>query len=298
MDKFSALTAFVTVVEQGSFAAAARELGLSRSRINRQVINLEDSLGVQLLNRTTRSVAVTPAGDSFYKRSSAILHELSDAEVCVQEEQSEPTGEIRINAPQSFGTRHLTPALLEFLQRYPKISLQLSLNDQFIDPVADGFDVTLRISARRENPALIEHEIIEARRVLCAAPEFLAQHGTPVEPRQLASMPCLHYGNLPSGNSWRLDRRGKHVDVRVNGVFCANNADVLKDAAVAGLGIAMLPLFIASNDIKAGRLVTLLEEYSPPAVYLSLLYPPSRHLSVRIRLFVKFIQDWFEASRF
>ncbi len=298
MDKLASLTAFVTVVEQGSFAAAARELGISRSQVNRQVIQLEDDLGVQLLHRTTRSVSVTPVGDSYYKRSRAILDELHDAERDVQSEHSEPKGEIRINAPQSFGVRHLAPALVEFLKLYPHISVQLALSDQFIDPVADGFDVTLRISARRDNPSLIEHEIIEAHRVLCASPAFLNEHGAPSHPRDLAALPCLHYGNLPTGNSWRLIKGEESVDVRVNGILCANNADVLNDAACAGLGIALLPKFIANANLRDGKLVTLLDGYSPPAIFLSLVYAPSRHLSSRIRLFVKFIQEWFELSDF
>ncbi len=298
MDKFASLTAFVAVVEQGSFAAAARDLGISRSQVNRQVIQLEDELGVQLLHRTTRSVSVTPAGDGYYKRARAIIEELGDADRDIQSQQIEPRGEIRLNAPQSFGVRHLGPALVEFLSLYPHISVQLALSDQFIDPVADGFDVTLRISEKRDNPSLIEHEIMEAHRVLCASPAFIKEYGRPNHPRDLADMPCLHYGNLPSGNSWRLEKGSEQVLVRVNGILCANNADVLNDAACGGLGIALLPKFIAINHLRAGQLLTVLDEYSAPAIYLSLVYAPSRHLSTRIRVFVKFIQEWFELSDF
>lgn len=298
MDKFSALTAFISVVEKGSFAAAARELGLSRSQVNRQVISLEDDLGVQLLNRTTRRLSVTPAGNSYYLRGKAIVNELKDIEVSIQSEQVSLQGEIKINAPQSFGVRHLSPALIEFLKLNPLVSIQLALNDQMIDPVAEGFDITLRISERKENLALIEHEIIEARRVLCASPEFIAKHSEIIRPKQLANLPCLHYGNLPTGNSWRLQKNGRVTDVRVNGFLCANNADVLNDAAVAGLGIAFLPVFIANSHLKSGKLVPVLTDYEAPKIYLSLVYPPSRHLSNRIRLFVRFIQDWFELSDF
>jgi len=298
MDKFSSLRAFIKVVEKGSFAAAARDLGVSRAQVNRQVINLEDSLGVTLLHRTTRSVIVTPAGDSYYNRCRVLLNELEEAELAVQQEQVEPQGEIRINAPQSFGVRNLAPALVEFLRLYPKISIQLALNDQFVDPLSEGIDITIRISARRDNPSLISHDIIEAKRVLCASPAFLEEHGTPAHPRDLADFPCLHYGNLPTGNTWRLEKGDEQVDVRVNGVLCANNADVLCDAASAGLGIALLPLFIAHDDLRSGKLVTVLEEYRPPEIYLSLVYAPSRNMSTKIRLFLKFIQEWFELSEF
>jgi DNA-binding transcriptional LysR family regulator len=298
MDKFAALKGFVNAVEAGSFAAAGRVLGVSRSQINRLVIALEDDLGVQLLNRTTRSISVTPAGESYYQRARVILNDLQEAQLSIQSEQREPQGEIRINAPHSFGVRHLAPALIEFLKRYPAICVQLALSDQFIDPVADGFDITLRIAKRVENPALIEHEIAQARRVLCASPEFLSRYGPIVQPQQLATIPCLHYGNLPTGNNWRLLRDEGYVDVQVNGVLCANNADVLYEAATAGLGVALMPVFIAQNALDSGQLLPILEEYSLPPIYLSLVYPPSRHLSVRIRLLVKFIQEWFVHAKF
>lgn len=298
MDKLSALAGFIKVVEKGGFAAAARELGMSRSQINRQVIQLEETLGVQLLHRTTRSVTLTPAGETYYKRCHALLRELQDAESEMQQDQREPQGEIRLNAPHSFGVRKLTPALVEFLKLHPKISIQLSLNDQFVDPLTEGIDLTLRISARRDTPALIAHEIIEARRVVCAAPAFLGQYGTPQHPRELAALPCLHYGNLPTGNTWRFERGDDSIDVRVKGVLCANNADVLNEAAVAGLGVALLPLFIANDDLRAGRLVPVLPDYHPPRIYLSLVYAPSRNMSVKVRLFVKFLQDWFALSDF
>lgn len=298
MDKFAALAGFIKVVEQGSFAAAARELGVSRAHVNRLVIALEDELGVQLLNRTTRSVTVTPAGESYYRRCYGLIKELKEAELAIQQEQAEPQGEIRVNAPQSFGVRKLTPALVEFLQLYPKISVQLALNDQFVDPMSEGVDVTLRISARRDTPALVAHEIIEVRRVLCAAPDFIRRHGVPAHPRELADFACLHYGNLPTGNSWRLENERESVDVRVHGVLCANNADVLNEAAVAGMGIALLPLFIAHDDLRAGKLVQVLENFHAPRIYLSLVYAPSRNMSTKIRLFVKFIQDWFAVSDF
>jgi len=298
MDKFASLQAFIRVVEAGSFAAAARTLGVSRSQVNRQVIQLEDELGTQLLNRTTRSVSLTPTGDSLYKRGRGILNDLEEAERAVLEEQREPQGEIRLNAPQSFGVRHLAPALVEFIKLHPKISVQLALSDQFLDPVAEGFDITLRISGRRDSLSLIEHEIIEIKRVLCASPAFLNSHGIPEHPRDLINFPCLHYGNLPTGNTWRLIRGDEKVDVRVNGILCANNADVLNDAACAGLGIALMPLFIASGNLRDGSLVTLLDDFSPPQIYLSLVYAPSRHLSTRIREFVRFMQDWFALSQF
>lgn len=294
MDKFAAIKSFVCAVEKGSFAAAARELGYSRSQINRLVLGLEDELGVQLLNRTTRSISLTPPGETYYRRCRIILGDLQEAEDTVQADHTEARGEIRLNAPLSFGVRHLGPALVVFMQRHPHISVQLLLGDQFLDPVGEGFDLTLRIAQRREQPSLIEHEIAEAHRVICASPAFLRANGVPEHPVDLSSLPCLHYGNLPTGGIWRLQNAHDSVDVRVSGKLCSNNADVLCEAAINGLGIVMLPVFIAGPAIKAQRLKVILPDYSPPAIYLSLLYAPNRHHSTRNRLLVKFLQEWFE----
>ncbi len=293
MDKFAALSAFTEVVDQRGFAAAARTKGLSRSQVNKLVANLEDHLGVQLLNRTTRSVAPTPAGQAFYERARAILSDLDEAESALQDDQDEPQGELKINAPMSFGTMHLGPALTDFMLRYPKIRIQLILNDNFVDPVMEGFDLTVRIAEPSETLALIEHEIVEAKRVICASPEFLRDKGTPASPKELADLPCLHYGNLPSGNSWKLGGPDGVHDVRVNGVLCSNNAEILRDAAVKGMGIALLPTFIAGAELQEGRLVTVLADYKPPPISLCLLYTPNRHLSARIRLLVEFFYERF-----
>mgnify|MGYP001627751798 CR=1 FL=1 len=293
MDKLASMQSFVRVVEDGSFAAAARTIGQSRSQVNRAVVALEDDLGVQLLNRTTRQVSVTPSGQAFYQRAKTILADIGDAEDSIREHRDRPAGDIRINAPMSFGTLHLGPALVDFARIYPDIRVELSLDDHFIDPVADGFDMTVRISRPSETLALIDHEIIPVRRVLCASPAFVKEYGAPTDIRDLAHLPCLHYGNLPSGASWKMTGPDGPVAVRVNGVFCCNNAEVLRDAALAGLGIAELPTFIAGPELQTGRLITVLCDYDPAELFLYLLYPPSRQLASRIRLLVEFIQERF-----
>ncbi|WP_097460587.1 LysR family transcriptional regulator [Mangrovitalea sediminis] len=293
MDKFASLNAFRQVVESGSFAQAARELGLSRSQVNRLVINLEDDLGVSLLVRTTRHVGLTPAGQAFYERARSILNELSEAEHQIQSDQEEPQGDIKINAPMSFGILHLGPALIDFMKRYPRIRVHLALNDHFVDPVSEGFDITVRIAEHREQPSLIDHEIVEVKRILCAAPDFLAEHGTPAAIQDLSALPCLHYGNLLAGGSWHLFGPEGSVQVRVNGVLCSNNAEVLRDAAINGLGVALLPTFIVGPELQTGRLVSVLPDYHAQPIYLRMIYAPNRHLSARIRLLVKFVQARF-----
>ncbi|MEM9387773.1 MAG: LysR family transcriptional regulator [Pseudomonadota bacterium] len=294
MDKFSALKAFVAVVEHGNFAAAARALGLSRSQVNRTVIHLEDALEVHLFNRTTRAVALTPSGQAFYDRVKSVLADLNEAEQALRADHEVPQGEMRINAPMSFGIRYLGPALASFMREYPKVRVQLSLSDRFVDPVAEGFDMTVRIAEPSDLPSLIEHTIVPIRRLICASPAFIAEHGRPECLSSLAALPCLHYGNLPTGNVWRLRREGAPwEDVRVNGVLCANNAEVLRDAAVGGLGLALLPTFVAPEELADGRLQAVLRDYSAAPIALTLLYPPNRHLSARTRLFVKFMHEHF-----
>ncbi len=293
MDKFSSLIAFTRVVEEGGFAAAARALGLSRSQVNKSVIGLEEDLGVHLLNRTTRRVAATPAGRAFYDRARAILGDLAEAEAAIRDDRDEPRGALKINAPMSFGTMHLGPALGDFMLRYPRIRIELVLNDRFVDPVAEGFDVTVRIAEQAEATSLIDHHIVEIKRVICAAPALLERVRAPTRPHDLADLPCLHYGHLPTGQTWRLAGPDGDIHTRVNGVFCSNNGEVLRDAAVKGLGIAKLPTFIVGADLQAGRLVSVLRDYAAPSIFLTLLYPPNRHLSARIRLLVEFMYERF-----
>lgn len=293
MDRFSSLKAFVAVVDNNGFAAAARRLQLSRSQVSKLVMALEDDLQVQLLNRTTKKVSPTPAGQAFYERATRILDDLEEAERALQDDQEEPQGELRINAPMSFGTLHLGPAIADFMERYPKVRVQLNLTDRFVDTVAEGYDMTLRIAESAETMSMIDHEIVEAKRVICASPDFMKRHGEPETPKDLEDLPCLHYGNLPTGAAWRLNGPNGQIDARVNAVLTSNNGEVLRDAARKGLGLALLPTFIVGEALQAGRLITVLTEYTAPKISICLLYPPNRHLAPRIRLFVEFMYERF-----
>jgi DNA-binding transcriptional LysR family regulator len=292
VDKFESLKAFSEVVRHGGFAAAARELGVSRSVINKQVIALEKALGAQLLNRTTRKVSPTESGIAFYERSIGILADLAEAEQAVSELQSEPRGSLKINAPMSFGTLHLAPALADFMTRYREVQVQLTLNDRFIDVVEEGFDITIRI-ADLPDSSLIARKIVAARRVLCASPPYLQQHGIPRHPQDLKQHACLHYGYLASGTLWKFTGTDGEHAVHVDGVLCSNNAEVLKVAACKDLGIALLPTFIAGADLQEGTLTTLMPDYRPPEIAVYALYPPNRHLTAKVRLFIDFLVERF-----
>lgn len=293
MDKLAALRAFVEVVDAAGFAAAARRLGQSRSAVNRLVLNLEAGLGTQLLTRTTRRVSPTPSGAAFHARAKAILAELEEAEWSLVEREGEARGELRINAPMSFGTMHLAPLLGAFMARHPAIRIELELDDRFVDIVEGGYDLAVRIAAPREDTTFVDHRIAEIRRVVCAAPDYLARAGTPRHPRDLRAHSCLHYGNLSSGHFWPLESADGTQGVHVTGVLSANNAESLRDAALAGLGVALLPTFVVGRELQEGRLVTILEDFRPPELWLAVIYPPRRHLSRRIRLFTDFMIERF-----
>lgn len=296
MDKFESIRAFTQVVVSGGFAAAAREMGLSRSAVNKLVIALENELGVQLLHRSTRVVSPTETGLAFYERCVEILASLEEAEQSVMQLHGEPRGRLRVNAPMTFGTMHLAPALADFLVQYPALQVQLTLNDRFIDPIEEGFDVTVRIAKPPENASLIVHPLAPAQRLLCAAPNYLEIHGTPVHPSELHRYSCLHYGQLAAEDQWTLiGADGEHT-VSVNGVLCSNNGEVLKDAAVRGLGITLLPKFIVGKELQQGTLQAVLPDYHPPELYIYVLYPVNRHLSTKIRLLVDFLQERFGAQ--
>lgn len=235
MDKFESIRAFTQVVQAGGFAAAARRMGVSRSTVNKLVLALEEDLQTQLLHRTTRRVATTDAGRAFYDRCINILADLEEAELALSRLQEEPRGHLRINAPMTFGTLHLAPILVDFMAQYPDLQVELSLNDRFIDPIDEGFDVTVRIAQIPLTTNLIVHTLAPCPVVFCAAPSYFQHHGTPTHPDHLKHHACLSYGHLSQDNAWTvLDRDGHSTTVAVQGPLCCNNGEVLRQAALGG----------------------------------------------------------------
>jgi DNA-binding transcriptional LysR family regulator len=292
VDKLVSLRAFAKVVEHGSFSDAARALRLSRSAVSKYVIDLERELGVQLLNRTTRSASPTENGRAYYERAVAILADLEEADLAVARLQAEPRGLLRINAPMSFGTLQLGPALAAFMEKFPELQIQLTLSDEQVDAVQEGFDITLRI-AELAASSLIARRLLGVPRAFCAAPAYIARRGAPTHPRDLKEHDCLTYGFLATGNQWKLiGPDGEHW-VSVPWRLCANNAEVLEQAARDGRGIALLPRFIAGAALDAGDLVPVLENYRAPDIALYAIYPPTRHLSSKVRLFIDFLVGRF-----
>ncbi|NEQ47253.1 MAG: LysR family transcriptional regulator [Leptolyngbya sp. SIOISBB] len=291
MNKFESMQAFTQVVEAGGFAAAAREMGLSRSAVNKLVMNLEATLKVQLLQRTTRKVTPTATGLAFYERCVAILADVAEAEVAVSNLQTKPQGQLRINAPMTFGNRYLSPLLAQFLQQYPDLHVELSLSDRFIDPIDEGFDVTLRIASPPTMSSLIVQVLAPASVILCAAPSYLRDREPPQVPSDLAHHACLAYGHLATDNQWTLCGPDGEHKVNVQGPLCANNGEVLQTAAIQGLGITLLPRFIVQSDLEAGRLQHLMVDYAAPEISICVLYPVNRHLSTKVQLLVEFLNQ-------
>lgn len=295
MDKLASLRAFVKVVELGSFSEAGRQLRLSRSAISKYVGELEQSLGVQLLNRTTRHASPNENGQAYFERALSILSDIDAADQAVAHLQSTPQGLLRINAPMSFGTLQLGPALADFMADYPALQIQLVLSDDQVDPVQGGFDVTLRI-ADLDDSSLIARKIVPIERLICASPDYLATHGTPVHPDDLRRHVSLTYGFLLTGNQWKLTGDDGDHWIQPSWSLCVNNAEVLRDAAIKGRGIALLPTFIAGEALRNGTLQSVMTRYKAPPLTLYALYPPTRHLSVKVRLFIDFLVGRFSGG--
>ena len=289
MDRMAGMAVFTKVVSSGSFSAAARELEISQASVTKQIKELESWLGARLLNRTTRRLSLTEIGTGFYERSMRILEAVEEARSAAGALQTEPRGRLRINAPVSFGLLHLAPAVTEFLALHPDVSVEMLVNDRVVDLLEGEFDVGVRIGRLRDS-SLIARRIAPIRLAICAAPDYVARHGLPRTPDDLASHNCLEYTYFESRGEWRLsDGAGIEIAIPISGRYLANNGDVLRSTAIAGGGIILLPTFLVGEDLRAGRLVRLLPNYPPPEQALYALYPPGRHLSAKVRSFVDFL---------
>ena len=292
MDKLEAMNAFAKVVAAGSYAEAARRLGLTRSAVSKAVMELEQILGARLLDRTTRRVTPTEAGLAYYERVASILADVEETELQISRLHEEPRGVLKVNAPMSFGILYLGDAIAEFMARYPELRLELVLNDRFIDPLEEGVDVTIRIGTLSDS-SLIARRLAPARRALVAAPAYLAQHGTPETPADLINHRCLAYGHMAAVHRWQLLQEGQVVNVQISAALCSNNGEVLRAAALAGNGIANLPTFLVGPDIAAGQLVPVLTATPPTELGIFALYAPNRYLAAKTRVFIDFLVSRF-----
>ena len=287
MDRLTSMSVFVTVVDQGSFSAAAEQLQLSRATTSKHIASLENCLGGRLLNRTTRRISLTEAGQAYYERCKQILDDVADAECVVTGFSSQPRGRLRINAPMSFGTRQFADIVAAFCQAHPAIDVELSLNDRFVDVVEEGYDLVIRITQLKAS-SLIARKLAPCRVVLCASPDYLKTQGRPMAPGDLEQHTCLQYAYSEASKTWVLNGPDGEHRIRIHPKLSADNGDVLCAAARQGLGIALLPTFIVGDAIRAGDLDIILPAYQPPQINIYAVYASRKHLSAKVRAFIDF----------
>ncbi|WP_296276275.1 LysR family transcriptional regulator [Pseudomonas sp. UBA7530] len=288
MDRIECMRTFVATVNANGFAAAARVLAVPRSKVSKQIQELEESLGVQLLLRTTRSLHLTEAGSDYYEACRELLASLDEAEQRARSGMAEIQGVLRINAPMSFGLCRLGPLIPKFHQLHPKVELQLVFSDEQVDPVKGGFDVTIRIASLADS-SLVARHLAPAPRVLVASADYLEAHGTPQVPRDLAAHQCLNYGYLQGGVSLQLSNGRETQSVLVTGPLHANNGDLLAQAAEAGMGIALLPTFIVEKALREDRLVAVMCDWQAPPISINAVYPSARRVPLKTRAFLDFL---------
>ncbi len=293
MDRLRLMETFVRVVETGNFSAVAREERSTQSAISKQVQALETMLGAKLLVRSTRSHALTEAGKRYYERCRQVLDTLEDARAELHRTENEIAGVLRVAAPVSFGRLHIVPRLGAFYARYPKLKIDLQLDDGFVDLVVGGIDVAFRVGELKDS-RLVARRIGTAHRAALAAPGYLARHGEPREPSELRQHQCLVYTGLVNLNEWNFqDEAGEQIAVRVGGNFQSNSSEAIRQAVVEGLGIAYSPLWIYGDDIRAGRVQPILARYRLPPLPLNVVFQPARKPSLKISHFVSFFADEF-----
>ncbi|WDR04061.1 LysR family transcriptional regulator [Devosia algicola] len=288
------IRAFVQVFDSGGFSAAARQHGRSKALLSKYVTDLENYLGVRLMNRTTRKLGLTEAGEVYYREASALLQQLDDLDASITDQTSEPRGLLRVSAPRNFGERTLAPVIFGFLTKYPKVSLDLRLEDRYVDLVDEGIDVALRISTLADS-SLIARKIADMQIVAAGSPALLERLGTPRHPEDLRTMPCVIDTNLQGQSNWRFNDNGKTVSVPVTGPVRVNSPLAARQAAVEGLGFAVMPSYLADPAIADGSLVAILEDFMPTGQTLQAVYPHRRHLAGKVRALIDHLVDWFSA---
>lgn len=292
LDNLTAMASFARVVDEGSFSRAAERLGLSKSAVSKQIARLEDHLGTRLLNRSTRRLALTEAGARLYERCQRIVAEAEAAEAEAGSLQTEPSGLLRVSTGVSFGQLHLARHLPRLLERCPRLTVDLTLNDRTVDLVEEGYDVVLRIGDLADSP-LIARRLTRVRRVLAAAPSYLERHGVPAVPHDLRDHVCLGYSFSAGGTSWTLGGPDGPHHHRFRPCVLANNGDSLAAMAEAGFGIVQLPTFIMERCLREGSLAVVLPEFEPDPSGLHAVYPPGRPLAAKVRTFIDFAVETF-----
>lgn len=291
MNQLLNMRLFRRVVELGSFAAAARETDLSNAVVSKYVAQLEQQLGTRLIQRTTRQMSLTDAGQRYYQTCVHVLDELDAAELQIRDTSQRPKGRLRLNVPMSFGLLHVAPALPAFAAQYPEIEIELSLGDQLQDMVEAGFDMALRIRHQLSDSTLVAKPLATIERALCAAPGYLARAGTPQSPNDLAQHDCLRYSLATDSQRWQFNRGDERMSVPVRGSLSADNSLALLPSLLAGRGIALMPLFLVGPALARGELQRLLPDYQIESRTLFAVYPSRRGQTQKVQLLTQFLAE-------
>lgn len=291
MDRFADLQTFVHVVEAGGIGAAAERMGIAKSAVSRRLAELETRLGAQLLRRTTRRLHLTDSGHDFLERARRVLADLDEAEQAVSSAQAALRGRVKVALPLAYGLLRLAPALREFMRRHPALEFDLDFNDRQIDLMQEGFDLAIRI-ANLPDSSLIARRLGTIRHQLCASPDYLARHGAPRSPDELRQHDCLVYSNPANPGIWHYhDPSGRAGSVEVRVALRANSGEFLLDAARAGFGLILMPDFYLVDSLTSGELTPVLDDHRWPELRVHAVYPPTRHLSRRLRALVDFLAE-------
>ncbi len=299
MDRLKCIAVFVRVVEAGSFAAVAEPLGMTAPMIGRHVRALEDHLGTQLINRTTRRHSLTEAGRIYYERSKTILAELEAADESVALMRSVPRGVLKIGAPAIFGSACLAPVLPDYLNANPEVRVEMTLNNRVLDLLEEGYDVVIRTGTLPDS-GLMARKLAPYRLVACATPDYLAQHGTPSHPKDLTAHACLGFHPGAAFDTWSFTIQSPDdevIPVQVSGPMSTNSGQALRAAALGSVGIVLQAEALLLPDMIAGRLVRVLEQFSPKPLPLNALYSPTRAITPKLRSFLDFLTAQFGTNR-
>lgn len=296
MDRLTALKVFRHAVELGSFAAAARHLELSAAAASKNIQELEAHLSARLLNRTTRRMSLTEAGELYYGRVARLLDELDESDGMIRAMHSEPRGRLRVSAPMSMTLVCLSSAIPRFLARHPQLSLELQLDDRRVDLVDEGFDLAIRGTADLEDSSLVARKLMTMTHVVCAAPSYLERRGAPSTPAELVDHDCVEFSLAKHANSWSFERGGRRVRQRVRARYQVGSSLAVRDALREGLGLGLIPRVYVREDLERGRLRTVLDDWQAKQATLYAIYPSRRYVVPKLRAFLDFLVEEFAAA--
>ena len=296
MDRFLEMQTFNAVVDAGSFVKAAEALAMSKAAVSRYVVDMETRLGVRLLHRTTRRLSLTEEGQVFYGRSKELLAELAEAEDEISSRSHAASGLLRINAPFTFGVLHLAPLWGAFMAQNPKVTLDVTLADRLVDLVEEGYDMAIRI-ASLENSTLVSKRLASTRMVLCASPQYLALHGTPKDPSELAAHAVISYSYWSTRDEWHFTGPQGPVSVKTQPCIHTNSGDTCRAAALAHQGVILQPDFLVGPDLVAGTLIEVLPQFRSLELGIYAVYPTRKHVSAKVRALIDFLAAHFAQTR-